>query len=622
MKKLLSILLIVGICLALAACENSKGTEAVGAEDAAGSGPDAETGGENSFVPAGTSLSMIDPAAWKYNAEEDVYWQAEIPYCAAPADLAYETLAVFVPGAYMDAADNGDGTFTCRIDPSGTVGDFSADSAPFVLPVNTPGYSAMAPLSDYSSGAAAYTGAGFIYVHAGCRGREAGAPAGVTDLKAAIRFVRGSADNLPGDPDRFFSFGMSGGGAQSALLGATGNSGLYEPYLEAIGAVMAESDAVTGSMCWCPITNLDMADEAYEWNLGVSRDGLDSETRELSDTMAEAFALYINELGLKDGGGTALTLGPSADGIWQSGSYYDYLKTVIETSLAHFLSDTAFPYDAASDGMPGGMMGGRGGRGGPPDGLPGGGELPDDLPGGFGGGERPGDVGRGHGGFIDGSGEFQNDGIHRGGPSGGGLTMSGIYETPQDYIDALNADGPWVTYDADTETVEITSIADFARRMKTVSKSVGAFDDLEAAQGENVLFGYGDGQGAHFDAAMAEILEKLGSPYAAVYASDLARTDAMGTPVSTRVDMYNPMYYLCDYYDGAGSSSVAEFWRIRTGIEQGDTALTTEVNLALALENAGKTVDFETVWGQGHTMAERVGGSTENFISWVVDCLK
>ncbi|MBR1496032.1 MAG: hypothetical protein IJ617_00205, partial [Oscillospiraceae bacterium] len=32
-------------------------------------------------------------------------------------------------------------------------------------------------------------------------------------------------------------------------------------------------------------------------------------------------------------------------------------------------------------------------------------------------------------------------------------------------------------------------------------------------------------------------------------------------------------------------------------------------------------VDFETVWGQGHTQAERSGGSTENFISWVNDCL-
>ena len=38
---------------------------------------------------------------------------------------------------------------------------------------------------------------------------------------------------------------------------------LYTPYLEEIGAVSDQSDAIAGSMCWCPITNLDSADAAY-----------------------------------------------------------------------------------------------------------------------------------------------------------------------------------------------------------------------------------------------------------------------------------------------------------------------------------------------------------------------
>ena len=86
--------------------------------------------------------------------------------------------------------------------------------------------------------------------------------------------------------------------------------------------------------------------------------------------------------------------------------------------------------------------------------------------------------------------------------------------------------------------------------------------------------------------------------------------------------MYNPMYYLCDYYDGNGTSTVAKYFRIRTGINQGDTALCTEVDLALALAAKGSTVDFETVWGQGHTQAERSGDSKTNFIAWVNECLK
>jgi len=27
-------------------------------------------------------------------------------------------------------------------------------------------------------------------------------------------------------------------------------------------------DNIKGSQCWCPITNLDTADAAYEWNMG------------------------------------------------------------------------------------------------------------------------------------------------------------------------------------------------------------------------------------------------------------------------------------------------------------------------------------------------------------------
>ena len=44
--------------------------------------------------------------------------------------------------------------------------------------------------------------------------------------------------------------------------------------------------------------------------------------------------------------------------------------------------------------------------------------------------------------------------------------------------------------------------------------------------------------------------------------------------------------------------------------------------IALALENLGADVDFETVWGQGHVEAERTGDSTSNFIAWVKECLK
>lgn len=149
--------------------------------------------------------------------------------------------------------------------------------------------------------------------------------------------------------------GMSGGGAQAAVIGASGDSSLYEEYLKEIGAVEGVSDAVTGAMCWCPITSLDSADMAYEWNMGNTRTDLSEEEQTISDLLTEAYAGYINETGFTDEDGNILTLEQSEDGRYQAGTYYDYVKTVVEESLNHFLSDTTFPYDAdASSGNRGG----------------------------------------------------------------------------------------------------------------------------------------------------------------------------------------------------------------------------------------------------------------------------
>jgi hypothetical protein len=56
-------------------------------------------------------------------------------------------------------------------------------------------------------------------------------------------------------------------------MSASGDSELFTPYLTALGAAMTDangktiSDAVAGAMAWCPITSLDYANAAYEWNM-------------------------------------------------------------------------------------------------------------------------------------------------------------------------------------------------------------------------------------------------------------------------------------------------------------------------------------------------------------------
>lgn len=586
-KKSIAIILVLVMIAALAACEGSKSSESTASTE--------------------TTLSQIDMSKWQYNSDDDVYYQIGITYCANPADESYENLAVFVPGEYMTGTDNGDGTYTCELNESAEINGYTASTAPIVMPINTPGYSAQNALTEYTD-VSEYMDAGFVYVHAGCRGRDEGAPAGVTDLKAAVRYIRYCDEVLAGSSDSIFTFGMSGGGAQSAVMGSAGDSDLYEAYLEEIGAVQGVSDAVLGSMCWCPITNLDTADEAYEWMMGSTRSGLSDEEQQISDKLAEAFASYINEAGIKDADGNTLTLEESSSGIYQSGSYYEYMKTVIEDSLNNFLQDTEFPYDASSASE--GRMGGGMPSGEAPD--FGSGEKPDGAPSGGPDGSKP-----------DMSNAEANDNITRNDASGSGLSLTGTYESAQEYIDALNENGEWVTYDESTGKVSITSIEDFVSAFKTASKNLGAFDQLDAGQGENTLFGYGDGNGAHFDQTLANILEEINSEYASSYSEDLEKTDSEGNTVSTRLNMYTPLYYLLESQEGYETSTVAKYWRIRSGINQGDCALSTEMNLALALENYAEVsdVDFETVWGQGHTQAERTGNSSDNFIEWVNNCM-
>lgn len=208
------------------------------------------------------------------------------------------------------------------------------------------------------------------------------------------------------------------------------------------------------------------------------------------------------------------------------------------------------------------------------------------------------------------------------------------YETAADYIAALNGDVAWITYDEATNKATIAGLAGFVAACKSPSKDVGAFDAFDRSKAENEIFGNESTEGLHFDATMAVLLEENADVYAKLsdwdasypsdWADDRAYVDAQGKSGDFRQEIYDPLYYLSEAYEGAGTSTPAAHWRIRTGIEQGDTASTTEINLALALAaNDGvQDVDFATVWGQGHTMAERTGSSTENFIAWVNDCCK
>jgi hypothetical protein len=243
-------------------------------------------------------------------------------------------------------------------------------------------------------------------------------------------------------PATIFSFGHSGGGAQSSLLGTSGNSSLYDDYFTAIGANTDYKDDVCGSMCWCPITNLDQADGAYEWNMGLTRSGLSTADSNISKALASSFATYINSIGLKNPStGTALTLSATSDGYYQSGPYYEYVMGVINDAVSRYNS-----YNSAS--------------------------------------------------------------------------VSSYSTTDETALKTFAS-----AYKAQVKVLALSTTTTLRDSLKITLMGIA-------------------GTAGHFNPILAEIVNTYASSYYSSFTTDLAKTDAVGKSVNTRLMMYTPLYYL------------------------------------------------------------------------------
>jgi len=253
---------------------------------------------------------------------------------ARPVDVAYQSLDVKVPvaidGRAVDASaapivlditvggyhsvNNAQGGGAMGMMPPGMPPPGLEGGPP---PMGQAGAPAV-PAGEGRGGQRSFTGgngsrvdlallAGYVVVTPGARGWDnqsadgryfGKAPAAIVDLKAAVRYVRHNAGRLPGNPQWIVSAGCSAGGGLSALLGASGNSPLYEAELRAVGAADAP-DHVFASACYSPITDLEHADMSYEWMYQgvVTRRVKVDET--VSRELAAAFPAHQDSLGLQ-----------------------------------------------------------------------------------------------------------------------------------------------------------------------------------------------------------------------------------------------------------------------------------------------------------------------------------
>ncbi|MFC2503822.1 MAG: subtype B tannase, partial [Cardiobacterium sp.] len=173
----------------------------------------------------------------------------------------------------------------------------------------------------------------------------------------AVRYLRYNDAAMPGNAEKIISNGTSAGGALSVLLGASGNSDDYTAALQALGAADARDDIYAVS-AYCPISILEHADAAYEWEFNGVNDyekmdismldykverklvkgTLDAAEQRVSDELKAQFPAYINSLGLKNARGEALKL--NDDG---SGSFRDYVAGYIGAAADAELNKNQIP---------------------------------------------------------------------------------------------------------------------------------------------------------------------------------------------------------------------------------------------------------------------------------------
>ena len=294
-----------------------------------------------------TLAAQVNGETVKFRAFE------KIVYVQNPVEPDYQTLNIYVPEAYFN---------------NGKINGFNAKSAPIFLPNSVGGYmpakAATYDAKGFGSGdkpnaILTALSKGYVVASVGARGRTlekngkytGKAPAVIIDLKSAVRYLHFNDEAMPGDANKIISNGTSAGGALSALLGASGDSMDYVEYLKQVGAAEA-SDVIFAVSAYCPITNLEHADSAYEWEFNGLNDyrrmdmsrlnaqsfndrsqaaakatiegTLTAAEIQVSDQLKAEFPSYLNSLKLEDEKGNALMLDGQGNG-----SFKDYMKNVI-----------------------------------------------------------------------------------------------------------------------------------------------------------------------------------------------------------------------------------------------------------------------------------------------------
>ncbi|MEU4656016.1 subtype B tannase [Streptomyces sp. NPDC023723] len=303
----------------------------------------------------------------------DVRWYQRICYVADPVAAAAQQPG----GGSTPITDTACGYQSMNVFvPESAFGD---QRTPVYFAVNNSGWKASYLRASVTAGTSynsstsnvgAALKAGYVFVDVANRSRgllgadgtaTGKAPAAVVDAKAAVRYLRLNDAAMPGSAERIVINGTSGGGALVSILGASGNSAEYDPYLAGIGAAGIDAkgrstlrDDVFAVNAYCPITDLGNADVAYEWlyNVLATRDATGSNASpEAAAAIAAQFAAYEKSLGLRNPDGSRLTAATMLDTIEKE--VVDSAETYLRADPAHTIPPLGGTFEITSGG-PGG----------------------------------------------------------------------------------------------------------------------------------------------------------------------------------------------------------------------------------------------------------------------------
>lgn len=500
---------------------------------------------------------------WVHMVDEESgvgYYQLDAVYCRNPVDSELQHLVIYAPEAYMTGTENG-----AVLNPDGKVVSstgvvYTAESAPVMLHNHSGGYSS----SSIKGVDVTYLTEGYVHVAIQTRGKETKDadgnyngqfPALIVDMKAGIRFLKYFDAELPGNSDRIISRGFSSGGAVSAMLGATGNSAIFTPYLEEIGAYDATDDIFI-ALASAPITNLDTADASYEWYQHAN------EKYFLFNAMAfDRLGNNISDI-FPVGPKNKYTLGSNILG----GAHEDELSALL--------------YDWYVDYVQG---------------------LGLDL----------GDDGR-SGQFYEGFAEIYAASLEEYIARYDELKTEKQPDTVEEYLATLGEG--WFTYDAETGKVTISSLDALVQNHIARKKMCPSLDSYNYKSNENDAFSDAEGNTVHFSSTVRDALKTLidkaddygWSEEELQYITDLYNDYAAGVNEESTemLAVMSPINYMVDK-DGY-EADLAPYWRLRIGSEDGDHGAPAAWLIAEALEKYHPEVDVSMgiAWGMGHSLSE------------------